>query len=543
MSASPRSVWKPLSRPLFRGVWIASVASHVGSYMTDVGQGWLLSSLTPSPLVVSLLLTAESLPFFALGLPAGALADIIDRRRLLIVTQIAMAIVVGTLAIATLTGAVTPWMLLVLAFALGIATAFNDPAWHSVVPELLPSDELAAGVTLNAVGINVARSLGPALGGLVVATAGPGVVFVIDALSFVGVVAALFAWRREKTASVLPAERMLGAIRAGVRFARNSRALRRVLAGTFAFMICGAGVMALMPLLGRETGRGAVGFGLLLGSLGVGAVSGATLLPRVRSKLAPQWLIAAGFVVFAAVAAAASATRELAMLCPVMFVGGFAWIAVLSTLNVAAQQASPPWVRARALAVFLIVFQAAVAGGSVLWGAVATRAGLSDAYLCIAGALLAGAALALRIKPAADAIEDYTPAHHWPDPVVEGAPALDAGPIMVQVEYRVDSGCAEAFRGATAELGRSRRRDGAIQWWLFQDTADPSRFVETWIEETWAEHLRVHERVSVAHRELEQRVRDLTRAGSSIETRHFIAPTARGSASAHELAVEERTCR
>src|SRR5213594_786702 len=164
MTRQPRSTWSPLAHPLFRGVWIASVASHVGSYMTDVGQGWLMSSLTPSPLIVSLLLTAESLPFFALGLPAGALADIVDRRRLLLVTQIAMAVVVGTLALVTLTGTVTPWMLLTFAFALGIATALNDPAWHSVVPELLPGGELAAGVTLNAVGVNVARSLGPALG-------------------------------------------------------------------------------------------------------------------------------------------------------------------------------------------------------------------------------------------------------------------------------------------------------------------------------------------------------------------------------------------
>src|SRR5262245_35044399 len=240
MTGRPRSAWSPLAHPVFRALWIASVASHVGSYMTDVGQGWLISSLSPSPLIVSLLLTAESLPFFVLGLPAGALADIVDRRRLLLVTQAAMAVVVGILALVTLTGVVTPWMLLALAFALGIATALNDPAWHSVVPELLPGDELEAGVTLNAVGINVGRTLGPALGGFVVAVAGPGVVFVLDALSFVGVVVALLAWRREPVRSVLPAERMLGAMRAGVRFARHSEALQRVLLGAFLFMICGA---------------------------------------------------------------------------------------------------------------------------------------------------------------------------------------------------------------------------------------------------------------------------------------------------------------
>src|SRR5690349_1687624 len=191
MTSPTRSTWGPLSYPLFRALWIASTASHVGSYMTDVGQGWLMSSLTPSPLIVSLLVTAESLPFFLLGLPAGALADIVDRRRLLVVTQLAMAVAVGMLAVATLADIVTPWMLLGLAFALGAATALNDPAWYAAVPELLPSGELAAGVTLSTVGVNVARALGPAIGGFVVATAGPGVVFVLDGLSFLGVVAVL----------------------------------------------------------------------------------------------------------------------------------------------------------------------------------------------------------------------------------------------------------------------------------------------------------------------------------------------------------------
>jgi MFS family permease len=541
MTNESRSTWSPLRHHLFRALWLASAASHIGSYMTDVGQGWLLSSLTPSPLVVSLLLTAESLPFFALGLPAGALADIVDRRRLLVVTQCAMAVAVGTLALVTLTGVATPWMLLALAFALGIATALNDPAWHAALPELLPQDELEAGVTLSGVGVNVARTLGPAIGGFVVAAAGPGVVFVLDALSFLGVVGVLLAWRRERSASVLPAERMLSAIRAGLRFARHSEALRGVLLRTFLFMLCGAGVMALMPLLGRETGHGAIGFGLLLGSLGVGAVSGAAVLPRLRARVAPRALIAAGSLAFAAVAVGASVSREILLLCPILFAGGLAWISVLSTLTVGAQQASPPWVRARALAVYLMVFQAGIAGGSALWGLVASRSGLSTAYLGIAGGLVLAAALSVRLKPAADELVDHTPARHWPVPVVAGQPSLEAGPIMVQVEYRVDPRRADDFRSAIAELGRSRRRSGAIQWWLFQDTADPSRFVETWIEETWADHLRNHERVSVSHRELEQRVRALTQSDSAPATRHFIAPDVRRSTSAALRAVQERT--
>src|SRR5436853_2656781 len=212
MRSQARSTWSPLKYQLFRALWISSTASHIGSYMTDVGQGWLMSSLTPSPLIVSLLLTAESLPFFVFGLPAGALADIVDRRKLLIVSQLAMAIAVGSLAILSFAGIATPGMLLVLAFVLGISTAFNDPAWQAVIPELVPKEELEAGITLSGVGVNVARTLGPAIGGLVVAAAGPTLVFVLDGISYLGVIWMLLAWRRESAPSNLPPEQVLPAI-------------------------------------------------------------------------------------------------------------------------------------------------------------------------------------------------------------------------------------------------------------------------------------------------------------------------------------------
>jgi MFS family permease len=238
-------------------------------------------------------------------------------------------------------------------------------------------------------------------------------------------------------------------------------------------------------------------------------------------------VVAAGFGAFAAAAIGAGLTRELFLLCPIMFIGGVAWLSVLSTCMVAAQDASPPWVRARVMAIYLMVFQAGIAGGSVLWGEVASHAGLNAAYFGIAGGLVLGAALALRLKPAAAEGADFTPAGHWPEPVVAEGPPLEAGPIMVQVEYCVDPPQAEAFRTAMAELGRLRRRDGAMQWWLFQDTADPSRFVESWLEATWVDHLRTHERASVAYQEIEQKTRDLTRGGSTIQTRHFVSPESR----------------
>jgi predicted MFS family arabinose efflux permease len=528
-SASPRatSPLAPLRHPVFRAIWIASVVSHIGSYMTDVGQGWLMATLAPSPLLVALLLTAESLPFFALGLPAGALADIVDRRKLLLTTQLAMSVVLASLAAATMSGAITPRLLLLLAFTLGTATALNDPAWHATVPELLPKEDLPGGVTLNAVGINIARTLGPALGGFIVAAAGPAAVFVIDATTFLGVVIVLATWRRKTAPAVLPAERMLGAVRAGFRYARHSKELQRVLLRAAAFMLCGSGVMALMPVLALETGRGPIALGLLLGAFGVGAVGGATLLPRMRARASIDGLISGGSLLFAVVAFAAAAFRSVALLAPMLAAAGVAWIAVLSSLNVAAQEASPPWVKARALAVYLIVFQASIAIGSALWGAVAARWGLGAAYAGIGAALAAGVLALARVRIAGDSSLDHTPAHHWPEPELDGEPPLEAGPVMVLVEYTVDGPAAAAFRAAMDEVGRRRRRYGAVSWSLFQDTAAAERFVESWVEETWAEHLRHHERVSAADREVEDAARRLLRPGTEVRIRHLVAGTAR----------------
>jgi hypothetical protein len=404
-----------------------------------------------------------------------------------------------------------------------------------MVPELLPKEQLPLGVALNGVSLNVARTLGPALGGFVVAAAGPGVVFIFDSLTFAAIVFVLLNWRRRPVPAVLPAERMLGAMRAGLRFARNSADLRRVLIRTSAFLVCGSGFMALMPVLARETGYGAVGLGILLGSLGLGAVMGAVLLPRMRARTSTDTLIQAGSLSLAGVAFATAALRTVPLLSPIMIFGGLAWISVLSSLNVAAQQVSPPWVKGRALAVYLMVFQAAVAIGSALWGLVASRGGLSMAYCGIAIGLATGPILLRGLSLATTEALDHTPSHHWPEPGRAAEPSLGDGPIMVLVEYTVESASAEAFRTSMEAIGLSRRRYGALHWSLFQDTSDPMRFVESWIEDTWADHLRHHERISVADREAEETARKLVKPGSPIEIRHFIASHPQARSETHRL--------
>jgi predicted MFS family arabinose efflux permease/quinol monooxygenase YgiN len=492
--------------------------------MSDVGQGWLMTSLAVSPLMVALVVTAESLPYVLFGLVAGALADVVDRRRLLIVTQALMAVAVGGLAAWTLLGTITPWGLLALVAALGLATGLNDPAWYALPGELVPEGEVAAAITLHGAGLNVGRTIGPAVGGAIVATAGPGIAFALDAVTYLAVIGVLLAWRRPHTPSVLPAERIAAAVRSGLRYARHSAPLRRVIFHGLGFMTCGIIVLALMPVLARRTEQGALALGLLLGAMGVGALVGTALLPRLRVRTSLDGVVAVGTVVFAAAIAGAAWCRSLVLLVPLLLAAGAGWIAVLSSLNIAAQRASPAWVKARSIAVFLMFLQVGIAAGSALWGAVASRAGLEVAYTSAALGLALGLLVLWRRPLAVEQVGDLLPAHHWAEPVVASEARLEDGPVMVQVEFLVEPGRVEEFVRAMEAVGRSRRRYGAIQWWLFRDSAEPTRFVETWVQETWGEHLRQHERVSVADRELEARAIACLVEKTTPPARHFLPP-------------------
>ncbi len=504
--ARQASPWSPLRHRLFRWLWIAAVVSQIGSFMTDVAQGWLMTTLSASPLLVALLATAESVPMFLLSLPAGAMADVVDRRKLLLAAQASMALVSLVLVAVTAGGSTTAGVLLAFAAATGIATALNNPAWFAMPGDLLPQEDLAGGITLMGVVFNVARVVGPALGGLLVATAGPAVVFAIDAASFIGVIAVLVAWRRERKPTVLPAERLVGAMKAGVRYARHSRELRTVLLHTFGFMSCACIAMALLPVLAKETSASPLAYGLLLGSLGAGAVTGTFFLPRVRAKLSSDALVAVASWVFAGACAGMAFVRSLGLLAPVFAVAGVAWICVVSTLNVSAQKASPTWVRARALAVYLLVLQAGIAAGSAFWGFVASRYGLTAAYCGAGTGLVLGTAVLAKVRMSVVESLDLTPSRHWPDPNVVGEPDPESGPVVVEVQFQIDPSRAAEFVAAARELERIRRRDGAVQWWLLRDGEDPARYVEIFATETWAEHLRQHERFSAADREVEARV-------------------------------------
>jgi MFS family permease len=523
-SPTARSPWSPLQNALFRSLWIATVVANVGGWMQDVGAGWLMTSLSPDPTMVALVEAADSFPVMLLALPAGALADIVDRRRLLIAIQVYLLVVAGGLAALAWLQITTAWVLLGFIFALGVGGAMMMPAWSAIVPELVTRDEMPSAIALNSAAINASRAIGPAIAGLLVAAVGAWLVFVLNALSYFGILAALLRWRREHRKSTLPAERFLGAVRVGMRFVMHARALQVVLIRGAAFFVCASATWSLFPLIvRRELGRGPEIYGLLLTCIGVGAVAGALLLPRVRAKISRDALVAGASILYALAALALAFLQNIALLAVAMLATGLAWIAILSALQVSAQMNLPEWVRARGLAAFVVVFMGGMALGSVLWGLVATHIGIPAALTTAALGIVLFVGLTRRYKLGEHEVLDFTPSLAWPAPLLAEIPAPDSGPVMVTIDYHVQPTMRVEFVAAMQAVREMRRRNGAYFWELLHDSADPTYFVECFMDESWVEHLRQHERASVADREIQQRAKRFLVEGTQTKSRHLLA--------------------
>jgi MFS family permease len=526
----PVSAWSPLRHRLFRWLWIATVTSNVGTWLQNVGASWMMTSLTTSTTLVALVQAATSLPSFLLALPAGALADVLDRRRLLLVTQGWMTVAAAGLGVLTLAGWMTPWWLLVFTFLLGLGAAANNPAWQAIIPELVPRPELPGAIALGSIGFNIARAAGPALGGLIVATAGPGWTFILNAVSFLGVMAVLYAWRRPEEETVLPGERVLGAMRTGVRYVRHSPEVLAPIARGSAFILCGSSLWALLPVVARGLRRGAAGYGLLLAALGVGAVAGAMVLPRLKRYASVDFVVAAATLVFAAATLALALVHAFPLLLAMMLLAGGAWLSLLSSLNVSVQTAVPSWVRARALSVYMLIFFGGLAAGSALWGALGERLGIAPA-LCLSAA---GQALGLlathRLHLRSGEGLNLAPSRQMPAPIVAYDLEPDRGPVLVTVEYQVRPDEAVEFARAMADVRRIRLRDGAMEWGLFADAALPGRYTEVFLVKSWLEHLRQHERATVADRDLVESARRYHVGGDRPAVRHLISEPLRKGA-------------
>ena len=514
----------PLAGPVFRVLWIATIASNLGTWMQDVGEAWLMVSFTKSPILVALIETAGSFPVVLLALPAGALADVVDRRRLLLVTQTWMLVAAALMGAFTFTGLMNPWLLLLLTFTLGLGAALNSPAWQAIVPELVPRKELPAAMTLTSVAFNVSRAVGPALGGFLVATAGSGAVSLLNAVSFLGVIVVIYRWSRVAETQTTPREHLWGAMRAGIRYVRNAPEVRAVLIRTAVFTFCASALWALLPLQARiKLGLGAVGYGMLLGCLGTGALLGAGVLSQLRARLSSNTLVVGASILFAAASLVLAHSEMVLLIGTAMVLGGVAWTTCMASFNTVAQTVAPAWARGRVLALYTLVLLGGLAIGSTAWGGFATRFGIARALDLAAGGLILGLLVSLRYRLIR--LEDLTltPWVHWPEPVVVIQPKPDDGPVLVTVEYRIDPDRALEFRRAMKDLRRLRRRDGAFRWGLFSNTADPGRFVETYLVESWAEHLRQHTRITEADRKIEERAFEFHLDNGFPEAQHLIA--------------------
>jgi MFS family permease len=518
------SAWAPFRHTAFTVIWIALVVANVGTWMYNAASGWLMTSLDPDPLTVSLVQVATTLPMFLLAIPAGALADIADRRQFLLVMEVAVTAVSALFAAFVWLDLVTPRILLLFAFLIGVGGALSAPAWQAIVPQLVPKEDLAPAVSANSVGFNISRAIGPALGGAIIAGFGIAAPFWLNAISNLGVVGALWWWRSSQTRGQrLPAEGISNAMVAGVRYARHNRHLRATMIRAVGFFLVGSAYWALLPLVARQQIAGGPElYGILLGAIGTGAVLGAFGLPWLKSKLGPDRLVAAGTLGTAIALLLFALARDTLTGLLASFIAGAAWICVLASLNVSAQVALPEWVRGRGLAAYMTIFFGALTLGSVIWGKLASLIGLETTHFVAAAAAAAVIPLTWRWKLQTGAELDLTPSMHWPAPITTRGIEHDRGPVLVTVEYRIDPKGRNAFLACMDELARERRRDGAYRWRVFEDAAEEGRFVETFLVASWLEHLRQHERVTNADRLLQDAIARFHMAGTPKVT-HLIA--------------------
>ncbi|MCZ8130093.1 MAG: MFS transporter [Steroidobacteraceae bacterium] len=526
-----RSGWReaalaPFRTRIFLAVWLASLASNFGTLIQAVGASWLMTSLTPSSDMVAFVQAATALPIMLLSIPAGAIADIWDRRRLMLLAQVFMLCVAAVLTWLAFAGGITPWTLLAFTFLLGCGSALYGPAWQSSVGEQVPRGQLPAAVSLNSLGFNIARTTGPAIGGAIVAGAGAPFAFLFNTVSYLALIVVLGRWRRPLTRPALPPEGIGGAIGAGLRYVRLSPVIRVVLMRSFVFGLCGAGLWALLPLVARDlVGGGPLTYGFLLGAFGGGAVIGALASQTLRERWSTDAIVRGGSAAFGLATLATAASPWFVTTMLALIVAGGAWLLTLSTFNITTQISAPRWVVGRALAVYQVAAFGGMAIGSWASGLHAEQVGLAPT-LVLTGLLMTASSALSRWLPIAP-LETKALDPMRPPPGIEDHPRVppQAGPVVTTVEYRVAAEDHAEFVRAMHDIGRIRRRDGAHRWRLLQDVDDPELWTERWQNATWLDHLRQLHRVTVADREIRERGRAFHRGASPPRVRHMLERT------------------
>ncbi len=513
----------PLRHASFRGFYFASIGVALGYTMQATMAAWLMATMTPSALMVALVQTASTGPSILFGLVAGALADIVERRHVILATQVLFLFGTVVLGVATLAGLMVPWALLALTFVTGIGFTFYMPAQQASINDLVSRPEVPQAVALGAVAMNVARAVGPALAGAVAAWAGSGNAFLVSAACFVGMFFVVRGWRPQAPALPGVPETLLSGVGSGVRYARHSAPMRAIITRNLSFSICASALWALLPVIARDQlGLGAGGFGALFGSFGTGAVVGALNIPGQLKRHSLNKVVVVAALLWVISTTLVAATTITGVAVAGAFGAGAAWVGVLASLGAGTQSAAPAWVRARAVAMNLLTVQASLALGAVVWGALASWAGTRIALLTSAGTLLLLLAVNRRVRVRLGGDKDTLPGAQLPDMGIADLPQPDDGPVLIQIEYRVDPGHRDAFLRAVRAIGPARRRNGANSWRVFRDLGEEGLYVERYIISSWAEYVRLRSRMTIADRQLQEEVSSFQRAGTPIRVSRLL---------------------
>lgn len=513
--SSRSSIIDPLRNGNFRALWAATLVSNLGSLIQTVGAGWMMTVISDSKDLVAFVQAANTLPIMLFSLAAGALADNFDRRRIMLVAQLLMMMVSAVLAFLAFSGQITPWLLLGFTFMIGCGTALHNPSWQASMGDIVPRDDIPQAVSLNAMSFNIMRSVGPALGGIIVAAAGASIAFMFNAVSYIPLLYALFRWKHRRPPSSIPREQFGSAMSAGLRYMLMSPNLMKVLFRGFCFGGGAVSVAALMPIIARDILLGgALTYGILLGSFGVGAIGAALLNTRLRERFTSETIVRGAFSGFFVSIIILAVSKFIIITCLMLILAGACWVLALSLFNVTVQLSTPRWVVGRALALYQMSTFGGMTLGSWLWGVTAEELGVSSALIIAGITLLLGMAIGLRFPLPGLTALDLDPLK-FREPELQLDLKLRSGPIMIMVDYVVEQQNVDAFLAAMTQRRRSRLRDGARQWALLRDLENPELWTESYHVPTWVEYIRHNQRRTLADQEISQKLKTLHKGPES----------------------------